>query len=154
MSIHRFTCNQFLPISVEEAWDFFSSPENLQLITPPRMNFKITSENLEKKTYAGQIISYRVSPLPVYRTTWVTEITHVQMPDFFVDEQRKGPYCMWHHQHHFKKADGGVNMTDIVHYEIPLGPIGDLMNSIMVRNEIHKIFEYRKKKLEELFSRK
>ena len=151
MSIHRFDCSQFLPITLEKAWDFFSSPENLQLITPPRMNFKITSENLEKRTYAGQIISYRVSPLPGFRTTWVTEITHVQEPDFFVDEQRKGPYRLWHHQHHFKKADGGVMMTDIVHFEVPLGLIGDALARILVKREINKIFEYRKKRLEELF---
>lgn len=118
------------------------------------MNFVITTKNLAEKTYAGQIIAYRVSPLPGFRTTWVTEITHVNAPHFFVDEQRKGPYKMWHHQHHFKSVEGGVLMTDIVNYEAPLGPVGDLMNNLVIRKKIQGIFDYRTKKLEALFGKR
>ena len=153
MSVHTFRAQQFLPISLEKAWDFFSSPKNLSVITPPEMNFVITSEALAEKTYAGQIISYRVSPLPGFRTSWVTEITHVNAPHFFVDEQRKGPYVMWHHQHHFEAVEGGVMMTDIVNYEAPLGVLGDMMNKLVIQKKIKSIFDYRTKKLESLFGK-
>ena len=153
MSVHTYRTQQFLPISLEKAWDFFSSPKNLSVITPPEMNFVITSEALAEKTYAGQIISYRVSPLPGFRTSWVTEITHVNAPHFFVDEQRKGPYVMWHHQHHFEAVEGGVMMTDIVNYEAPLGILGDVMNKLVIKKKIKSIFDYRTKKLESLFGK-
>ncbi|MFM7217690.1 MAG: SRPBCC family protein [Bacteroidota bacterium] len=152
MSIHCLSRTQFLPIPIDQAWDFFSSPHNLRLITPPEMDFKITSVQMEGKTYAGQLIRYRVSPLPFYRTTWVTEITHVSAPTYFVDEQRIGPYCMWHHQHRFKAVDGGTEMTDVVHYVIPLGILGDLFNFLFIRKKIEAIFDYRTKKLKEIYS--
>lgn len=151
MAIHSYRCNQFIPVTLPEAWHFFSSPKNLAVITPPEMNFVITSPDLNEKAYAGQIIAYKVSPMPLLRLTWVTEITHVNEPYFFVDEQRQGPYKLWHHQHHFEEVPGGVKMTDIVHYEVPLGFLGTMMNSLVIRKRIEGIFSYRKKKLEELF---
>lgn len=118
------------------------------------MDFVIQDEHLADKTYAGQIICYKVSPLPAFRTTWVTEITHVESPRFFVDEQRKGPYTLWHHQHHFEATPNGVRMTDIVHYEVPMGMLGDLLNRLFIRSKIQGIFDYRTQKLESLFPKK
>lgn len=115
------------------------------------MDFRIITENLADRTYAGQIIAYHVSPLPFMRTTWVTEITHVQEPSFFVDEQRMGPYVLWHHQHRFEEVPGGVRMTDTVHYRVPGGWLGDLLNTLFIRKRIEGIFRYRQEKLEALF---
>lgn len=101
--------------------------------------------------YAGQLIEYRVSPvagIPVY---WMTEITQVKEGQYFIDEQRFGPYALWHHQHHFRPVEGGVEMTDIVHYRIPLWVLGRLANSLFVRKKLRSIFQYRFRKVEELF---
>jgi len=117
------------------------------------MDFRIVSEDLAERTYAGQIIIYKVSPLPVMRTTWVTEITHVHEPNFFVDEQRIGPYSIWHHQHHFEATKDGVRMTDIVHYQVPGGIIGDIFNRLFIRKRIAGIFDFRTSKLNQLFPR-
>lgn len=116
------------------------------------MNFVILTVDLPEKTYAGQVIQYKVSPLPLLRTRWVTEITHLEKNRFFVDEQRQGPYRIWHHQHHFKAVEGGVEMKDIVHYELPMGILGDLMNRLFIRQKIEKIFEFRTMALEKLFN--
>ena len=151
MSLHRLQTTLTLPITIDKAWEFFSDPANLALITPPEMDFKILTPLFKKETYAGQIIAYDVTPLPMMRTKWVTEITHVSKPSFFVDEQRVGPYQIWHHQHHFEEVNGQLLMTDIVHYQIPLGFIGDLMNHLFISRRIEKIFDYRTKKLTELF---
>ncbi len=143
---------QQLPISLDTAWDFFSSPANLKDITPVEMGFNIISRQHGEKMYAGQIIEYKVSPvlnIPIY---WMTEITHVEDKKYFVDEQRFGPYSMWHHQHHFKAVDGGMEMTDIVHYKLPLWILGDIANSLFVKKQLKGIFDYRFKKVEELFS--
>ena len=139
-SIHTV---QDIPISLAEAWDFFSSPANLAKITPSHMGFNIISKHHGDKMYAGQIIEYTVSPvlgIPLY---WMTEITHVQEGAYFVDEQRFGPYTMWHHQHHFKAIDGGVRMEDIVHYKIPFGFLGDIAQHILVKNQLKGIFDFR-----------
>jgi ligand-binding SRPBCC domain-containing protein len=154
MSLHCFESKQHLPITIEHAWEFFSDPKNLSKITPPEMNFKILTVLHRKETYAGQIIQYDVSPLPWMRTRWVTEITHVEKPLFFVDEQRIGPYSIWHHQHHFESVSDGVLMTDIVHYSIPLGPLGDAMNELFIRKRIKAIFDYRTTVLNRLFPSK
>ncbi|MFM2136786.1 MAG: hypothetical protein RL021_2186 [Bacteroidota bacterium] len=151
MSLHSFHAEHLLPVSLTEAWDFFSSPRNLSVITPPEMDFRIITKPLEERTYAGQIIAYKVSPLPFMRTTWVTEITHVREPEFFVDEQRMGPYALWHHQHRFEQVEGGVRMTDTVHYRVPFGWLGDLLNILFIRKRIEAIFRYRRTKLEQLF---
>lgn len=137
-------------MSLEEAWDFFSSPKNLKEITPEHMNFEITSEDTGK-CYAGQIITYKVSPLPGLRMSWVTEITSVEEGVRFVDEQRFGPYSMWHHEHYFEEQDGGVMMTDRVSYKIPLGPLGHLAHALFVKKQLFGIFEYRNIALEKTF---
>ena len=142
---------QKLPISLEAAWDFFSSPANLKEITPTNLGFTVVSKHHGKKMYTGQIIEYTVKPvlgIPLY---WMTEITHVVDKQFFVDEQRFGPYTMWHHQHHFKAVDGGVEMTDIVHYKLPFGCLGDIANTLFVKKQLQGIFDFRWKKVEDLF---
>jgi ligand-binding SRPBCC domain-containing protein len=154
MKIYHLKRTQFLPISQREAWDFFSSPKNLGVITPQRMNFKILSMSGGNKMYAGQIITYKVSVLPSVRMKWVTEISHVQEPDYFTDEQRFGPFALWHHKHHFKSIEGGVEMTDELDYAIPLGVLGRLAHWLLVEREVNTIFEYRNKVLENLFPEK
>lgn len=144
---------QTIPVSIDKAWDFFSSPENLQTITPDSLGFKIISSYHGEKMYAGQVIEYNVSPLLGIPLYWMTEITHVEDKRYFVDEQRYGPYSLWHHQHHFKVIDGGVEMTDIIHYKLPLWFLGDVANGLFVKKQLKKIFEYRYKKVEELFGR-
>jgi ligand-binding SRPBCC domain-containing protein len=142
---------QQLPVSVEQAWDFFSNPANLKEITPDNLGFKIISQHHGNKMYNGQIIEYTVSPvlgIPLY---WMTEITHVEDKKYFVDEQRFGPYSMWHHQHHFKAIEDGVEMTDIVHYKLPLWFLGDIANVLFVNKQLKNIFNFRYKKAEALF---
>lgn len=148
--MHTLKTIQTLPISLEEAWDFFSSPKNLAVITPENLGFVVKTE-LPEEMYAGLFIQYTVRPILNIPTTWVTEITHVKKPWYFVDEQRVGPYKIWHHQHHFKKIDGGVEMTDIIDYRIPYGLLGKLAHRIIVKPRLKQIFDYRKTKLEELF---
>ncbi len=143
---------QRLPITVDEAWAFFSSPKNLATITPDSLGFEIRTA-LPEEMYEGLFIQYYVRPLLGIRTTWVTEITHIKKPYFFVDEQRVGPYKIWHHQHHFKEIDGGVEMTDIVDYQLPFGFLGKLGHGAVVKPRLEQIFSYRWKKLEELFGK-
>lgn len=150
--MQRLETLQRLPITLETAWDFFSSPANLKTITPEYMGFEITAGFTPgEKMYAGMLISYRVKPLMGIPMKWVTEITHVRDRSFFVDEQRFGPYALWHHQHHFKKINGGVEMRDIVHYKLPLGPLGQIANALFVSRQVASIFDYRFRKLEQLF---
>ena len=152
--MHRLETVQQLPIDLETAWEFFSSPANLKTITPDYMGFEIISGfHPGQKMYAGMMISYIVKPVLGIPMKWVTEITHVQDRKFFVDEQRVGPYSIWHHQHHFRKIDGGVEMRDIVHYKIPLGPAGQIANALFVSRQVRSIFDYRYQKLEELFGK-
>lgn len=148
--VYTLSVMQQLPIGLSEAWDFFSSPKNLENITPSHMGFKITSGK-SSKMYPGQIISYQVSPLPGIKTSWVTEITHVKANEFFVDEQRFGPYAMWHHEHHFEERDGGVFMIDKVTYKIPFGFLGHIAQSLFVKKQLTGIFEFRIKALQEKF---
>lgn len=116
------------------------------------MSFVVTSDQTtDTKVYAGMIITYKISPLLGIKMDWMTEITHVAEKDYFVDEQRFGPYALWHHQHHFKEVEGGVLMNDILHYAIPYGPIGRLSNSIFVGNKVKQIFDFREKAIEGLF---
>lgn len=148
--MHRLTTVQYLPISLEKAWDFFSNPANLAKITPKDMNLIPTSA-LPEKTYPGMLITYKVKPILGIPILWVTEITHVSQQAFFVDEQRLGPYRIWHHQHLFKAVKGGVEMTDIVDYRLPFGPIGLLMQKLFIGKKVASIFEYRRKRLIEMF---
>lgn len=140
--IYTLEVKQILNISLAEAWDFFSSPGNLAKITPPHMGFIITS-GTPAKMYPGQIISYKVAPFPGFKTNWVTEITHVSEGRFFVDEQRFGPYRMWHHEHRFEVQDNGVLMTDRVSYKLPFGIFGRIAHALFVKEQLIQIFSYR-----------
>lgn len=149
--IYSLQFQQKIPISLEEAWQFLSSPNNLKEITPAHMGFEIISKYHGDKMYAGQIIEYIVKPVLSIPMKWCTEITHVQAPNYFVDEQRFGPYSFWHHQHHIKEIENGVEMIDIIHYKLPFGFIGDLMNTILVKRQLQAIFQYRKAKIDLLY---
>ena len=116
------------------------------------MSFEIIS-GAEKSIYAGQIIQYNVSPIFGIKLRWVTEITHVIDNKYFVDEQRFGPYSLWHHKHFFKKIKGGILMEDVVDYKIPLGWLGHLAHFIFVKNRLKKIFKFRENKLVKLFGK-
>ncbi|MTI30609.1 SRPBCC family protein [Xanthovirga aplysinae] len=146
-----FKTQQLIPGSIQEAWEFFSSPNNLAVITPDYMNFVITS-SLPEKMYPGMFISYKVSPFFGYTMEWVTEITHIEKERFFIDEQRKGPYRIWHHEHHFKELPGGVLLEDKVSFELPLGILGRIFLPF-VRSRIDEIFDYRAKKIVEIFGK-
>lgn len=152
MKTYQLEFLQRMPISLEEAWQFFSSPLNLAKITPKEMAFEVTS-SLEHASsmYPGMIITYKVSPLLGIKLDWVTEITHVVDRKYFVDEQRFGPYQFWHHEHHFKEIPGGVEMRDLLSYGLPFGIIGMGVNQIMVAGKVQEIFEFREKKIEALF---
>ena len=139
-----------LPMTIEQAWEFFSRPENLQKITPPDMQFKITSE-MPQKMYAGMIITYTVRPLFNIPVQWMTEITHIEAQNYFIDNQKSGPFRIWHHQHHFREIEGGVEMTDIVNYAAPFGFLGRIAERLVVERRVKGIFEFRKKRLEEMF---
>jgi len=142
---------QLLPLTIEKAWEYFSNTANLQAITPDKLGFKIISVHHGNKMYAGQIIEYNVKPflgIPLY---WMTEITHVFDEKYFIDEQRFGPYSLWHHQHHFKETESGVEMTDIIHYKLPFWVLGDIANELFVRRQLNKIFDYRFEKVKAMF---
>jgi len=154
LKTYRIEFTQKIPVDLDTAWDFFSSPLNLSEITPKDMTFDVTSPNMEGiKMYPGMIITYKVSPLFGIKLNWVTEITHVKDKEYFIDEQRFGPFAFWHHNHHFETIDGGVLMHDILHYSIGYGPIGLIANSIMVSKKINEIFDFRYKKVEALFGK-
>lgn len=150
MKLHRLEARQVLPVSLAEAWDFFSDAANLPRITPPWLSFTVTSE-LPPRMHPGMIATYTVSPLPGVRVGWVTEITHVAAPHLFVDEQRFGPYRFWHHQHHFAEVEGGVEVRDVVHYALPLQPVSALVRRWMVAPRLRGIFEFRRRTLEGIF---
>jgi ligand-binding SRPBCC domain-containing protein len=151
MKIYQLKTKQKIPVSLDYAWDFFSNPNNLAKITPAKLNFTIKSE-LPPKMRAGMIIIYNVRPLLNIPITWVTEITHVEEPFYFVDEQRIGPYKLWHHEHIFQRDDnGGTLMEDIVSYAIPLGFIGRIVHCLIIRKKIKEIFEFRTQTLKDLF---
>ncbi|MBU1372592.1 MAG: SRPBCC family protein [Bacteroidetes bacterium] len=152
MKTHTLHFTQKMPISLTEAWDFFSSPLNLSKITPKRMSFVITSDYAaDTKMYEGMLISYKVSPLLGIKMDWMTEITHVKEGEYFIDEQRFGPFALWHHEHHFKAIEGGVIMTDKLTYGVPFGFLGRIANSIMVAKQTQEIFDYRVKAVDDLF---
>ncbi len=150
MKIYTLKAKQNLPISIDEAWEFLSDPKNLKTITPDYMGFKILS-GADRKMYPGQIIQYMVTPVAGIKNKWVTEITHVRDRQYFVDEQRFGPYALWHHKHFIKEIPGGVEMEDIIDYKIPFGILGQWMHPILVKPKLKEIFNYRENKLIELF---
>lgn len=144
---------QKLPISLATAWEFFSHPKNLGEITPAYMNFKTLSNSYSDTVYAGQIITYKVSPLLGIPLFWMTEITHLKEQEYFIDEQRFGPYALWHHLHRFQEIPGGVLMTDVVNYKMPLGVLGNLAHWLFVRKQVEAIFDYRTTVLEKRFGK-
>lgn len=148
--MYTLQTSQKLPITLEQAWDFFSDPKNLNTITPDSMKFKTLSGD-DRKMFQGQIIRYKISPFPLISMEWITEISHVEDRRFFVDEQRFGPYKFWHHKHFFTEIDGGVFMEDIVDYKVPFGIIGKLFHPLIVRPKLKEIFVFRKQKLIEIF---
>lgn len=152
MKIHTLSQEQCLPISREEAWAFFSSPRNLDEITPAEIGFTMINQPGEV-LHEGQIIVYRIEILPMVRVTWVTEIKAVEMGRSFIDEQRFGPYRFWHHRHVFEDVAGGVRMTDLVHYGLGFGPLGAIAHGLFVRRKLESIFRYRRELLEKRFGR-
>lgn len=150
--IYTLEASQELKIPLDRAWDYFSSPKNLATITPPKMGFNITSK-VDKKAYQGQIITYKVSPVPFVKTNWVTEITAVKEQEHFIDEQRFGPYSMWHHEHFFEALpNGNTLMKDKISYKIPFGFLGAIAQVLFIKNQLLSIFNYREQKLETMFN--
>ncbi len=151
MAVHTLQRTTILHTTVEQAWDFFSSPGNLSRITPPELGLRVTGE-VPGRIYAGMMISYRVRPLPGITMTWLTEITGVEEGAFFVDEQRVGPYRIWHHEHHFRRLDEGrVEMRDIVTYVLPFGWLGNLAHPLLVASRLERIFAYREEVIRSMF---
>jgi ligand-binding SRPBCC domain-containing protein len=153
MPVHKLIHQQQLPADIDTVWKFFSGANNLQAITPEYMNFRVTSGELAEDIYPGMIITYKVSPILKFPLFWMTEITHIVPGRLFVDEQRRGPYRLWHHQHHFEEKEGGVLMTDIVHYQLPLGFLGEIAHQLFVKKQLTDIFSYRKERVAGLFNK-
>ncbi|WP_438973648.1 SRPBCC family protein [Polaribacter sp.] len=150
MKIYTLHKSQKLPISLDKAWQFLSDPKNLKTITPAYMSFDILSK-IDRPLYTGQIIQYHVTPLLGIKTKWVSEITHIQEKEYFVDEQMYGPYALWHHKHFVKEIEGGVLLEDIIDYKVPLGILGQIVHPFLVQPKLEEIFKYRQEKLTELF---
>lgn len=150
--IYTLKVEQEIEVGLEKAWAFFSDPNNLSKITPPSMGFNITSEPTNK-VYPGQIITYIVNPFPMVPTNWVTEITQVKEQEFFIDEQRVGPYTMWHHEHFFEKiSETRTLIIDKISYQVPLGILGRLVEPFLVRPQLKKIFNYRQEVIEKVLN--
>ncbi|WP_115463134.1 SRPBCC family protein [Winogradskyella aurantiaca] len=150
MKIYTLHKKQQLPISKQEAWDFLSNPKNLSVITPPEMKMTIVS-GAERPMYAGQLLEYSISPLPGFKTKWVSEITQYVEGDYFVDIQLYGPYALWHHKHFINEIKNGVELEDLIHYKVPLGWLGQLAHPILVGPKLEAIFDYRRQQLEQHF---
>ncbi|NEW78420.1 MAG: SRPBCC family protein [Gelidibacter sp.] len=151
MGFYQLKQTQRIKGTIDEVWNFIASPDNLKKITPDYMGFDITSGDLPEKMYPGMIICYKVSPLLGIKMNWLTEITQVNEKKFFIDEQRVGPYKIWHHQHHIEPIEGGVLMTDIVTYQPPMGFLGSIANTLIIKNKLAEIFDYRKNVLNQIF---
>jgi ligand-binding SRPBCC domain-containing protein len=150
MKLYTLHTKQNLPITKKQAWELLSDPKNLQKITPEYMGFEIIS-GADRPIFPGQIIQYKVTPVLGIKAKWITEITHVVENEYFVDEQRFGPYTFWHHKHFIKEISGGVEMEDIVDYKLPMGFLGSLIHPFLVQPKLKEIFEFRRKKLIELY---
>ena len=153
MAFYQFTSEQLIKAPRKKVWDFISSPANLKVITPEYMGFNITSTNLPEKMYAGMMISYKVSPVLGIKMNWLTEITQVTDGEYFIDEQRMGPYALWHHQHRLEDTPEGTYMRDIVTYAPPYGFIGRMANELMIRRKLKEIFNYREKAVDQYFNK-
>lgn len=151
--MHKLIAVQKIPSSIEKTWELFSNPSNLRIITPASLRFTVLTPNIAATVFAGQFIKYRVSPLFGIPLSWKTEITDVKKNEYFIDEQRKGPYTRWHHEHHFRPIEGGIEMTDVVEYKNPFGIIGKWANDWIVRKKLSEIFTYRFHKVGELLGK-
>jgi len=149
--IYTLTVNQVLPAPIEVVWDFFSCPENLNKLTPKNLGFQITSSPV-KEMYPGQIITYKIGIFPLIKSNWVTEITFVKNNSYFIDEQRFGPYKMWHHEHHFRTVDGGTEMADKVTFALPFGLMGHLAYYLFVKRKLKSIFNFRYQTIQQIFN--
>jgi ligand-binding SRPBCC domain-containing protein len=151
--MYQFKRKQLVKTDISTCWEFFSSPDNLSKITPKYMGFDVLTD-VPDRMYEGLMIEYRVRPLLGIPMRWITEITHVKDYQYFVDEQRLGPYTIWHHEHHFQETEEGIEMTDIVSYQVPFGILGRIAHPIIVQKKLAEIFDYRFKVVEELFNQK
>lgn len=151
--LHTLSREQFLPVTLQDAWSFFSSPRNLDSMTPPELGFRIVHCPAERM-HEGQIIEYRVKILPGLWVPWVSEIKAVHEGHSFIDEQRFGPYKFWHHRHLFEAVEGGVKVSDLVHYMMPLGPCGAIAHGLFARAKLERIFDFRRTELERRFGRR
>jgi ligand-binding SRPBCC domain-containing protein len=151
MKIFSFKQTQFIPATVDTVWDFFATPDNLNHLTPPEVNFEKLLMTGGNNMYPGQLIAYKLSPFPFLRVRWTTEITQVVPKKYFIDDQRFGPFALWHHQHFFTEKNGGCEMIDEVSYAVPFGVLGRLVNALMVENQVKKIFQYRAGVVEKIF---
>jgi len=146
LKLYTLKKEQIIPRNILDVFDFFSKPENLSVITPSKMGFKIlTPSPIEMKE--GALIDYTVKiiGLPI---RWTTLITKYDPPNLFIDQQLKGPYSMWHHTHNFKKLnDNETLIEDIVIYSVPYSFIGGLIHSLYIKRDLEKIFSYRSKKI-------
>jgi ligand-binding SRPBCC domain-containing protein len=152
MKIYTLHQKQRLPISLDDAWEFLCNPANLSKLTPTEMKMKIIS-GADRPMYAGQVLQYSVTPLPGFKTKWVSEITHYEDKKYFVDLQLYGPYAFWHHKHFVHEIEGGVEMEDIIDYKVPFGMLGQLFHPILVKPKLNSIFNYRKEKMESIFGK-
>ncbi|MCF8362619.1 MAG: SRPBCC family protein [Prolixibacteraceae bacterium] len=148
--MRKLVQHQILPITLDKAWEFFATPKNLNEVTPADMTFEFTSD-LPEEMYEGMFISYRIRPFLNIPVKWITEITHIKDKSFFVDEQRVGPYKIWHHEHHFEAVENGVLMTDILHYDIGMSFLGWIAGILFVHRKVKNIFEHRQKELARIF---
>ena len=152
MTPRRLEFTTSVPRSLPETWAFFSRPENLEALTPEDVHFEILSPVKGVEMYEGMIIQYRVTPFPFFVTDWVTEITQIEHHRHFIDDQRVGPFALWHHQHHFKEVGNGrTEMTDVLHYQAPLGPLGTIADKLFVHRQVLGIFEAREVAIRRLF---
>ncbi len=150
--LYSLHTEQFLPITLEEAWHFFSTPQNLQKLTPGDLDFKITSPKLDG-IYQGQMITYNIKIFPIFPSKWVTEITSIEDRKYFIDEQRFGPYKLWHHQHHFEEVEDGVKMTDIIHFKLPFSLLAPIAYQFFVKKKLRQIFTFRQEILDDLIAK-
>lgn len=148
--LHRLTRQQIVPAPLETVWAFFATPDNLNVITPDDLNFEILHSG-SKRMYAGQLIEYRVQFMPLFKSRWLTEIAHLEEKVSFVDEQRIGPYRFWYHQHQFEPVPGGTCITDQVTYELPFGPLGELVHAVWVGPQLAYIFDTRRERVAAIF---
>ena len=148
--IRRLRRVQLVRGPIDAVWDYFATPANLDALTPPELQFHIVSD-LPPKMFAGQLIEYRVKFAPLAWAKWLTEIRHVREREYFADDQRIGPYNLWYHEHHFEPAAGGVKMTDVVTYSVGYGWLGWLVERFWVRQKLNAIFDYRARKIDDVF---